>query len=76
MDNDVAMPENEQMNRPFSKYELGVIVLRACPRAWEEQYYLLCQSLPTKLGSVVKYDWKVLTNFQHDSCSGTEDMTE
>ena len=37
------------MDRPFSQYELGVIVLRECPSAWEEQYYLLRQSLPTKL---------------------------
>ena len=49
-DSDVAMPETECMNRYFSQYELGVIVLRVCPSAWEEQYYLLRQSLLTKLG--------------------------
>ena len=32
------------------------------------------QSLQSKLGSVVKYDWKILTNFQRDSCLGTEDI--
>ena len=48
----VATPETEWMNRPFSQYKLGVIVLRACPIAWEEQYYLLCQSLLTKLSSL------------------------
>ena len=48
-DSDVATPETEHMNWPFSQYELGVIVIRICPSAWEEQYYLLHQSLPTKL---------------------------
>ena len=32
------------------------------------------QSLQTKLGSVVKYDWKVLTNFQNDLIQGTKDQ--
>ena len=45
---DIATPETERMNRPFSQYELGVIVLRACSSTWEEQYYLLHQPLPTK----------------------------
>ena len=48
-DSDVATPKTEHMDRPFSQYELGVIVLRECPSAWEEQYYLLRQSLMTKL---------------------------
>ena len=34
------------------------------------------QSLQTKLGSVVKYDWKVLTNFQNDLIQGTKDIFE
>ena len=34
------------------------------------------QSLPTKLGSVVKYDWKVLTNFKNDLIQGTKDIFE
>ena len=32
-DSNVAMPEIEHINWPFSQYELGVIVLRACPSA-------------------------------------------
>ena len=51
-DSDVATPETKRMNRPFSQYELGGIVLRACPSALEEQYYLIRQSLPTKLCSL------------------------
>ena len=48
-DGDVATPKAEHINRPFSQYKLGMIVLRACPSGWEEQYYLLRQPLLTKL---------------------------
>ena len=30
------------------------------------------QSLQTKLGTVVKYDWKVLTNFQNEFIQGSK----
>jgi len=40
-DSDVTPPETEHMNWPFSQYELGVIVIRACSSAWDEHYYLL-----------------------------------
>ena len=49
LNSDIATPRTERMNRQFSQYELGVIVLRAGPSTWKEQYYLLHQSLPTKL---------------------------
>jgi len=48
-DSNVTTPKTECMNWPFSQYALDVIVLRACPSAWGKQYYLLRQSLLTKL---------------------------
>ena len=64
------MPETEHMSRPFSQYELDVILLRVCPSTWEEQYYHLRQSLPTRLSplrGIIKQIEKVQASKKRNS---------
>lgn len=48
-DSDVATSETVRMNKKFTEHELGVIILRACPAVYEEQYWVVQRVLPTQV---------------------------